>query len=395
VQSYTLGVEHQVGPAAVAEIRYVGTKTTDDFQSVDSNPELLPVAQAFPNLISPSSLCSNPYADGYGRPNCSFSNVSEFTNGGWANYNALELNLTTQKYHGLTSTASYTFSKAMNNATDGVRSTGSGGGTLAFAQNPLSPGAGERALSGNDFPNTVGIGFTYDVPKLTKTNNLLGHMVNGFLLSGVYRYRSGQVYTPYQPLTLDYNTGDTSFCDFAFNTAFVGADTCRPVLSNKTAPANSVAYLNPYVTGAGGAVVPGTPHYIVYNSDGFDANGNYISGTPVNPSSTRWIINNQAYAQAVNNPYPGSSRSLLRGQPYSDLDATIARTFPINERIGIQLSMAAYNVLNQMYLGSGDPYIAASNFTSNAENASGTVPVGASGTSSGNRFVILGGKVIF
>jgi len=55
-------------------------------------------------------------------------------------------------------------------------------------------------LSGNDFPNTLGIGFTYDVPKFAKGNSLLGRSVNGFLLSGVYRYRSGQVYAPYQQL---------------------------------------------------------------------------------------------------------------------------------------------------------------------------------------------------
>jgi hypothetical protein len=93
----------------------------------------------------------------------------------------------------------------------------------------------------------------------------------------------------------------------------------------------------------------------------------------------------------VNNPYPGSSRSLLRGQTFSDLDTTIFKTFPITERLSVQLSMAAYNVLNQMFLGTGNAFVGASNFTSNAENSSGSVP----GDVSGNRFVILGGKVIF
>jgi hypothetical protein len=393
VQTYTLGIEHQLGGAAVMEVRYVGAKTTDDFQSIDGNPELLPVAAAFPNLVSASSLCQDPAADGYGRPNCNFSNVSNFTNGGWANYNALELNLTTQRYHGLTSTWSYTRSKAMNNATDAVRSTGGGGSTIAYPQNPLAPDAPERGLSGNDFPNTVGIGFTYDLPKLVKENNLLGRAANGFRLSGLYRYRSGQDYTPYQPLDLDPNTGDSSFCDGSFNGDVIGVDTCRLVLSNKNAPVNTVAYLNPYVTDpSSGAPVAGSPHYIVYNSDGYDqTTGNYLSGTPADPTKSRWIINNQAYALAVNNPYPGSSRSLVRGQPFSDLDLTIAKAFPITERVSLQLSMAAYNALNQMFLGVGNPYVAASNFTSNAENASGS----ASGETSGNRFVILGGKVIF
>jgi hypothetical protein len=53
--------------------------------------------------------------------------------------------------------------------------------------------------------------------------------------------------------------------------------------------------------------------------------------------------------------------------------------------------MAAYNALNQMFLGVGNPFVGASNFTSNAENASGSIP----GDTSGNRFVILKGRIIF
>lgn len=390
VQSYTAGIQHLLNHAAVMEVRYVGTKTTDDFQSVDANPYLLPMATAFPNVVSKSSLCTNPAADGYGRLNCNFGDVTDFINGGWANYNALELNLTTQNYHGLTATASYTFSKTMNNATDGFVSTGSGGSTIAYPQNPLNPDSGERGLSGNDFPNTVGISFTYELPKLIKGNSLLARTANGFMLTGLYRYRSGQDYTPYQPVTLDDNTGDTSFCDGVFNRDVLGVDTCRLVLSNKNAPVNTVAYLNPFVnSGTPYSPVPGTPVYVVYNTDGFDGSGNYYAGTPTDPTKSHWIIDNQAYALSVNNPYPGSSRGLLRGQPYSDFDATVVKNFPITERVGLQLSMDAYNVLNQMFRDTGNAFVGASNFTSNAENASGTV------SGSGNRFVILGGKVSF
>jgi hypothetical protein len=226
---------------------------------------------------------------------------------------------------------------------------------------------------------------------------VLDRIFNGYMLSGIYRYRSGQVYTPYQPITLDGTTGDTSFCDKSFNSAFLNTDTCRLVLSNKSAPINTVAYLNPY-TGpiVSGAVTTGSPEYVVYNSDSasYDTSGDLISyspGTPVDPTTTHWIINNQAYALMVGNPYPGSGRSLLRGPTFSDLDMTVIKTIPIDERFSLQLSMQVYNVLNQMYLGVGDPFVGASNFTSNLENSSGSN----SGDTSGNRFILLGGKVIF
>jgi hypothetical protein len=397
VQTYTLAVDHELGNAVVGEARYVGSKTTDDFQSVDANPFLLPVAVAFPSMVSPSSLCSDSAATGYGRPNCNNANVSNTINGGWANYNGLQLNLTTRNFHGLTSTVSYTWSKAMNNATDAFRSTGAGGSTIAYAQNPLNTSSAERGLGGNDFTNVTGIAFTYNLPTFVRRNNAFSKAANGFMLSGVYRFSSGQVYTPFQPLDLDQNNGDTSFCDSVFNSSSVGpqADTCRLVLSNKKAPINSVAYLNPY-TGpqdpVTGAPTLGTPVYVVYGSDGYDASGSYLPGTPTDADSAHWIINNQAYALAVGNPYPGSSRSLLRGPDFSELDATVTKTTKVTERVAMQLSLAAYNALNQKYLGPGNPNVSSAAFASNIFNSSGT---STPGNASGNRFLILGGKIIF
>ena len=59
VQTWTLGIDHQIGSSAVAEVRYVGSKTTDDFQSLDANPFLLPVVSAFPDFYSGLSLCTD------------------------------------------------------------------------------------------------------------------------------------------------------------------------------------------------------------------------------------------------------------------------------------------------------------------------------------------------
>ncbi len=401
VQTYTLGIQHQIGRAIVGEIRYVGSKTTKDFQSTDHNPYLANVAAAFPKVVSPSSLCQNPGANGFGRPDCNYSNVATVTNGGWDSYNGLQLNLRTQNYHGLTMSASYTRSKSLDNVTDGLRSTGTGGSTIAFSQNPLDTSAGERGLSGNDFPDVVGVAFSYNVPRLPVGNGLLAHIANGFVLSGVYRFNSGQVYTPFQPITLDPNTGDSSFCDASFNSETVTVDTCRLIVSNRKAPLNSVAYLNPY-TGpfVNGAPTLGTPRYVVYNSDGYIADPatgtvtGYNPGTPLDPKSAYWIIDNQAYAMAVGNPYPGSPRSPVRGETYSDFDATIMKRTQVTERVQLELSLSAYNALNQMYLGTGEAYVGFSSFTQTTFNSSTTVP-NPNSNASGNRFLLLGTKLVF
>lgn len=408
VQSWTLGLQRQLGRGAVGTIRYVGVKTTQNFQSVDSNPYLLPVATAFPNTPYATTLCADTTAPGYGRPNCNYSNLALVTNGGWQNYSGLDLNLSSQNYHGLTGTLSYTWSREIDNTTD-VLSTGAAGSTNAIAQNPLNTDVGERGVDGNSFPNVVGAQFTYQLPNVVKTNGLTAKLVNGFVLSGLYRHTSGQPFNAYQPQLLDGFTGDSSFCDAAFNFSSVGTalDTCRLVVSNPRAPLQSVAYLNPY-TGpfTGGAPTLGTPEYVEYNSNGpiLNASGTavvgYNPGTPMDPTSAHWIINNQAYAMSVGNPYPGSGRNILRGDPLSDLDINIFKNFAVTERVKLQLQFDGYNVLNQMFRGTGVADVGFSSpgvigpvnpFLSTAYNVSATSP----GDSSGQRFFIFGGKVAF
>jgi hypothetical protein len=406
VQTYTLALQHQVGHSAVVSIRYVGSKTTQNFQSVNENPNLAPVAAAFPNYVNPASLCQTATDPGFGRPNCDRANLAYVSNGGWANYQALGLNVTTQKDHGLTGTLSYTYSRNVDNVTDVFSSTNGAGSSVAFSQNPLDPNRGESGVDGNSYPNTVGAGFVYNFPQIAHSSRLVRDVVNGFNLSSVYRFSSGQPYTAVQPLTLDANTGDTSFCDGTFNSSSVGpaTDTCRLVLSNPRAPLNTVAYLNPY-TGpvVNGAPTPGNPVYVNYASDSLITDPNsgivtgYNPGTPVSPTSSHWIINNQAYALSVGNPYPGVGRNTLRGQSFSDLDLSIYKTVPVTERVSIQLSLSTYNALNQMYRN--PPEIAVqdysptgfNDFLSNAESLSGSIP----GDSAGNRIVIIGGKVVF
>ena len=229
------------------------------------------------------------------------------------------------------------------------------------------------------------------MPKIVKSNGLMSKIVNGFTLTSLYRYNSGQPFNPTQPLTLDGNTGDTSFCDATFNGSSVGpdADTCRLVLSNPKAPLNTVAYLNPY-TGptVGGAPTTGTPAYVEYNSDGFDNAGNYNPGTPTTPSANHWIINNQAYANAVGNPYPGEERNIQVGDDFSELDATIIKDLRITERVNLQLSMAAFNALNQMYRGSPGTFVA-NPVTFGSYDYSSGANIPGNTTPSGTRFVLL------
>ena len=400
-QTYTLAIDHQIGSAAVVEIRYVGSLTEKNFQSRDANPYLLPVKTDYP-AFAPVTLCSDTSAVGYGRPNCNFGNVAEVDNGGWAKYNGLQTNLTTRNLHGATGTFSYTYSKTMDNVTDALASTYAGGSSLAFAQNPLNTDIGERSVSGNNFTNVIGAQLSYQVPDWNTDNRIVAKLTHGFEINAFYRFDSGQPYTPFQTIGLDAYTPDVSYCDGAFNSSSVGpaVDTCRLIRSNKSAPLSSVAYLNPYTgpVGPGGPAL-GTPQYVVYGSDSatFDGSGNFLTynpGTPISPTAAHWIIDNKAYAQSVGNPYPGSSRGIESGDTFSELDAGIVKNTKLTERITLQLSMNAYNALNQMYRGSPETYVGNTATFGSYDYSSGSHVPGNT-TPSGTRFILLGGKIIF
>jgi hypothetical protein len=287
----------------------------------------------------------------------------------------------------------------MDNVTDAFRSTGTSGASISFPQNPLNADEGERGVSGNDFPQDVALGLNYMVPRVTERGAWFGRLLNGYSVSPLYRFNSGQPYTDFQPVGLDFYTPDQSYCDISFDgdgNVSVGVDTCRLALSNRKASIRSVAYLNPY-TGpmVGGSPTLGTPQFVVYQSDYVDSSGTYHPGTPIDPKSAHWIIDNRAYANLMGNPYPGSGRGINRGGTYSELDATVTKTTAIAEGINLELSMSLYNALNQAYRGAPDSFVAnGATFGTTIYNPTGSVP-GGTGLISGNRFAVLGAKVTF
>jgi hypothetical protein len=397
-QTYTFAIQRQFGKAAVAEVRYTGSLTEKNFQSNNANPYLLTIEQSFPNDAQ-IPLCTDPTAPGYGRPNCVYDHLGIIANTGWSNYSGLQTNLTTRNLWGLTGTVSYTYSKNLDNATDAFRSTGTSGASISFPQNPLNADQGERGVGGNDFPNVVGLGMSYAFPQTERKGGFLPRLINGYSLASIYRYDSGQPYTNYQGIVLDGFTGDTSYCDGSFNgdpDVSVGVDTCRLVLSNKRAPLNSVAYLNPYTGPVTGGTTPtlGSPVWVVYGTDSLSG-GVYNPGTSTDPASAHWIIDNMAYANMVGNPYPGSGRGINRGSSYSELDATITKATMIREGVNMELSIGIYNALNQAYWGSPGTFVANPfTFGTTIYNNTGSIP-SPTGFVSGNRIAILGAKLTF
>ena len=398
-EQWNFGFQHSFTSRIVGEVRYVGNHGVHEFQELNGNPALGPlIAAGFQNVI-PAGLtpCTTSGTPGFqaGNVNCNFSNVIQYGNTASSNYNGLQSELRIAGWRGLSATASYTYSKTIDNASE-VFSTLAGGNTLAYAQNPFAPGAPERGNSGIDFPHIVGVTLVYNLPFYKGQHGFAGHLLGGWQVNTTYRYTSGQPYTTIQRFV------NGSLCDP--NADFGGRfDACRPILSNASLPLTSVGQycdgtLATCPTAAGTALPLGA---LVSFSDpclGSGGGQNQCAVTPIN--GAHWIHNDPTAAQVVGTPYAGVGRNTLRGQSINTDNLAVFKNIKINERVTAQFQAQAFDLFNTQFLGVPDPIlddVATGRFQSTSFNANG------GGTFAGNintdgigrRRLLFGLKMIF
>jgi hypothetical protein len=407
-ETYSLGFQYQVIPNAVAEIRYVGNHTYGNFQAVNSNPDILDVRSVFPNYGAGMPVCTNPNAVGYTRPNCNYGTVETYGNTAFSLYSALQASLTMRNFHGFSGIFSYAWSRTVDNTDDfsiSINNNGGGGQATPFSQDPLNANFGERGVSGDSYPNILGIQLTYTEPWFHDQHGILGRLLGGYMLNGFYQFNGGQPYNPLQTAptvqsanvlsdiagtgsilpkvaaAINQTKATQGFADLGYAANFSASG--RPVLSNPKAPLQSVG------------INLGPAGYV-----------DYVTGNPVSRSSEHWIWNNQYEAIALNNPFPGVGRNILRGDSYNNFDLSGSKTFKVAERVNLQITASAFNLFNRGFYGTPDLNIEHSlNSPANFETTlftgppSGPVASGAGGgafpQALGNRNVQLMGKIIF
>ena len=398
-EQWNFGLQHSFTSRIVGEVRYVGNHTVHEFQELNGNPALGPLIQAgFQNVI-PAGLtpCATSGAPGFqaGNVNCNFSNVIQYANTASSSYNGLQSELRIAAWHGVSATASYTYSKAIDNASE-VFSTIAGGNTLAYAQDPFAPGAPERGNSGTDFPHIVGVTIVYDLPFYKGQQGLVGHLLGGWQVNTTYRYTSGQPFTAIQRFA------NGSLCDP--NADFGGTfDACRPILSNASLP---IASVGQYCDGtlatcptAGGTALPlGTLVSFTDPCIGSGGGQNQCAVTPI--TGAHWIHNDPTAAQVLGTPYGGVGRNTLRGQPISTANLAVFKNIKINERVTAQFQAQAFNIMNTQFLGVPDPVlddVATGRFQSTAfnSNGGGTFAGNVNTDGIGRRQLLFGLKLIF
>jgi hypothetical protein len=385
-QNWSLGIQRELSSRAVLEIRYVGNRENGNFQTVNANPALNGlIGLGFSNFI-PAGVtpCTDPTQPGFsgGREFCSNRNVRNRINSSFSDYHGLQSEIRVAAWHGLSGAGSFTWSKTLDNSSE-IFSTFSGGNTVAGAQNPYDIGAGEKSLSGLDFPKIASLYVIYELPFYKTQQGFLGRLLGGYQANTTWRYSSGQNYTPalVPPLV-------NSACQNSYDNTFFGASTCRPFLGNAGAPVDTVGTCTDPAASDCGLV-------------------DYYTGAATTKSAVHWIYNENNAAQFFGTPYSGVRRNPgTRGQNISAVNFSMFKTTMINERVSFRLEAQVYNLFNHQFRGVPDPFLddvnlanrltlGGGSFGNNLFNASGGDYNNVVLNAIGRRRMILGAKLTF
>jgi carboxypeptidase family protein len=267
---WNFGIQRELPGHNVLDVAYVGTRGTRQFINEQLNPGI------------PGSTNAN------GRLFATRGSVISRTNGGDSRYHGLQMRLERSFRSGFLYRATYTYQKTIDNTNSEIFTTTAGN---SIGSNPFSRSV-DVGVSDFDVPHIFTFSGLWELPSVG--SGFWKELTEGFQLSGIWRYQSGNVSSPFVTGT-DLN-GDLS------------ATNDRPAISNPNAPATSVGFANSQAALVGCGA----------SATGFvDINCN-----PVTLSSVRYVVD-----PAIRTGIAG--RNTLRAPGYNTLDMSIQRSFKL------------------------------------------------------------------
>jgi hypothetical protein len=200
-QDWDLNLQHSFGADWLLEIGYVGTKGTHLPRFIEANPAVF-----VPGMNGGQPISNSSNADQRrlfsgctpAQPNdCVFSSTGEIASIANSSYNAMETSLHKRFSHGITFLASYTWSKAIDDASS-FNMTGSAAKPVAgendLAQDPFNVGA-ERGLSLFDARHRFVVNYGWELPFWKNGKNWYQSVLGGWQLNGIATLMSGTPFT--------------------------------------------------------------------------------------------------------------------------------------------------------------------------------------------------------
>lgn len=269
-----------------------------------------------------------------GNPNPIFTAIQAQNYDGWSNYNALQIRLQKRMRNGLDLQVNYAWSKSMDTGTG----NGHGSGVDIY-QNAYSPVA-NYALSDFDTASALVGEVVYELPvgsgRLLVLHGAANAIAGGWRVSSIFQWHSGVPFTP----VIQGSVADG--IDPGLGPSFSNGSALYPELVG-----------NPKVS---------------------------------NPTNAKWF-NPAAFANPAPGTFGSAGRNILIGPGYSDIDFSIAKSFPLHfERSRLEIRADMYNMLNHVNYANPDAAVGYTSAGVLADPNAGVItgPVG------GSRIIQLG-----
>jgi hypothetical protein len=251
--------------------------------------------------------------------------VTSFEPAGNSVYDAGSASLTRRFSNNLAFTAAYTWSKAIDNATNELFSS---------TVNPRRSQDGfnlrdERSLSAIDVPHRFVASFNYEVPAFRGSNAFVRGVLGGWQLNGVFQTQSGQLITPQSGI--DSNRNRDAAGD-------------RTIFNPNGAPGTGTGVYPVDINGNRLTVTEGGVTRFVDASEGDGRTAAYVA---INP--------NAQYIQAGLGARATAGRNTLRTNGWNRTDAVILKNFRFGEeKYTLQFGAEVGNLFNQRIRTIGD-----------------------------------------
>ena len=284
-QRWSLGVQRELPATLFLDVSYVGSAGRKLFVTEDLNP------------INPATGVRFFPALGIRRYRTSGAN---------SDYHSLQLRVDKRLSRGMQVTASYTWSKLIDQISE-IFATDSSNSSLASV--PAFQGGLklDRAVSDYHRQNRFVVSYVWEIPG--PRTGFFNQVLGGWRISGITSFQDGAPFTLINGLD---RNGD----------GLAGSD--RPDVGNPNAPHNTRAQIVPVATCATGLR---------------------------NPESGQCVTRNDVYAVLVgaNTGFPGPAtfgRNTERTNPVENFDMSFFKVFRIRENLKLEYRLDAFNIFN-------------------------------------------------
>jgi hypothetical protein len=336
--TWTLGVQHAFGASTALTVNYVGTHTYDLASEINVNQA--PPGAAGPGLGGAPGTVTGPLQQRqpYFNQFPWFNGIFVYGPAGFSNYHALQVTLVQRDFHGLTLNAAYTFSRDLATPKGGNNPYITNSQCVSCEYGLVTP------------TQHLGITLVYSLPGIKSP----AQMLEGWQISSAINVQSGQ---PFRGL-------DSSPNDFAGvndNRGLFGG-TAEPWSIHGKASDFKFGTLNPvpcfgssFVFLVLGGCNPTLPAACI----------NAANAEPVNAAMNAQIANSSSGLSSLQaagcymSPNGksviippaqgtfGNMRSgMLIGPGFHEWDLSVRKAWKVHERLGLEFSASAFNVLN-------------------------------------------------